>query len=70
MPKLSGIDALKIIKKLTPDVPCIAFSGKAGASERAEAVQCGALKCLEKPFALSQLKEDIKKHLFKQKETL
>jgi DNA-binding response OmpR family regulator len=63
MPGLSGIDALKIIKKLKPDTPCITFSGKAGAEERAEAVECGAMSCLQKPFAISKLKEEIRNHI-------
>ena len=63
MPGLSGVDALKIIKKLKPDTPCITFSGKAGPAERAEAVECGAMSCLQKPFAISQLKEEIRNHI-------
>ncbi len=67
MPRLSGIDALKIIKKLAPNTPCIAFSGNAGPGERAEFVECGAMKCLEKPFAISGLKEQIKDYFRKEK---
>ena len=68
MPRLSGIDALKIIKKIAPGIPCLTFSGMAGPKERAEAVECGAMKCLEKPFSISQLKEDIKNYIPKPEE--
>lgn len=61
MPRLGGTDALRIIKNINPHVPAIAFSGNAGSSEMEETLQCGAIKCFSKPFAVAQLKEDIKK---------
>ena len=60
MPRLSGTDALRIIKKIKPEVPVITFSGNAGASEMAETLECGAIKCLSKPFAIAELKENMK----------
>ena len=60
MPRLSGTDALRIIKSLNPHVPAIMFSGNAGSSERSETLRCGAIKCFAKPFAITQLIEDIK----------
>ena len=60
MPKLSGTDTLKIIKKLNPRVPVITFSGNAGNSEMAESVKFGAIKCLMKPFDIELLKKDIR----------
>jgi two-component system response regulator AtoC len=62
MPKLNGIDALKIIKGINPEVPVITFSGKAGDLEMAESLRCGAIKCFRKPFEIAQLKNDIKSH--------
>jgi DNA-binding response OmpR family regulator len=63
MPRLSGTDALRIMKNINPSVPTIAFSGNAGISEMEETLQCGAIKCFSKPFAIAQLKEDIKNSL-------
>ena len=60
MPRLDGNDVLKIIKKLNPRVPVIAISGNAGNSEMAESLECGALKCLTKPFKIEELKREIK----------
>jgi DNA-binding response OmpR family regulator len=60
MPRLSGTDALRIMKNINPDVPAIAFSGNAGSGEMEETLQFGAIKCFSKPFAIAQLKEDIK----------
>ncbi len=62
MPKLDGINALKIIKKINPDVPAITYSGNAGSGEMAESVRAGALRCLTKPFEIGQLKEEIKRY--------
>jgi two-component system response regulator AtoC len=62
MPRLDGINALRIIKKLNPDVPAITISGNAGSGEMAESVKAGAMRCLTKPFQISQLKDQIKKH--------
>lgn len=63
MPMLDGINTLKIIKKLNPDVPAITFSGNAGSGEMAESVRAGAIRCLTKPFEIAQLKNDIKKYI-------
>lgn len=63
MPGLSGIDALKIIKRLNPSVPIITMSGKAGSRELNESLICGASGCLTKPFEITEIKERIKKHL-------
>ena len=66
MPRLDGINALRIIKKLNP-VPAIAYSGNAGSGELAESVKAGAMRCLTKPFEIAQLKEEIKKYLSRHK---
>jgi len=62
MPRLDGINALRIIRKLAPEMPAITFSGNAGSGEMAESVKAGAIRCLTKPFEISQLKDDLKKH--------
>ncbi len=61
MPRLGGIDALRIIRKLDPKVPAIVFSAVAGANEIVEAELAGAVKFLSKPFEFSVLKEEIAK---------
>lgn len=65
MPKLDGINALKIIKRLNPNVPAITFSGNAGSGEMAESVKAGSLRCLVKPFELDYLKAEIKKYILR-----
>ena len=65
MPKLSGNDALRIIKKINPHVPVITFSGNVGSREMEESIGCGAIKCLRKPFEIAQLKEDMKNYVLR-----
>jgi DNA-binding response OmpR family regulator len=62
MPKLDGINALRIIKRLNPDTPALTFSGNAGTGEMAESIRAGALRCFTKPFEVSQLKDEIQKY--------
>jgi DNA-binding response OmpR family regulator len=60
MPRLTGVDTVRIIKKINPRVPVITYSGDAESIERNESIEAGAMKCLAKPFGIGQLKEDIK----------
>jgi two-component system response regulator AtoC len=62
MPKLDGISALRIMKKINAAGPAITYSGNAGSGEMAESVKAGAIRCLTKPFAISQLKNEIDRY--------
>lgn len=55
MPKLDGIGALKIIRRVTPDLPVIMFTGQAGQGDMYETTRLGAYTCLLKPVDLDQL---------------
>ena len=59
MPRLNGIDALRIMRKMNPRIPVITISGNAGSQEMAESIECGALKCLRKPFEIASLRGDM-----------
>jgi two-component system response regulator AtoC len=61
MPKLDGVNALRIIKKLKPGVSAIAYSGNADSEEIAAVLNAGALHYLAKPFGIAQLMEKIAK---------
>ncbi len=63
MPKLDGINALRIIKKIDPRVPAMTYSGNAGSGEMAESVRAGAIRCMTKPVAIAQLREDIRRYV-------
>jgi two-component system, OmpR family, response regulator len=60
MPRLGGISALRIIRKLNRDVASIAFSGNAGRDEIAEALDAGARQCFMKPFGMAELIDCIR----------
>lgn len=60
MPRLNGTDTLRVIRKINPRVPIITFSGNVASREMEESLECGANRCLTKPFKVGQLKDDIK----------
>lgn len=62
MPKLDGINALRIIKKRDPEIPAMTYSGNAGSGEMAESVRAGAIRCLTKPLPISQLVAEINRY--------
>lgn len=60
MPKLDGIGALRIIRRLVPQLPVILFTGQASQSDMIEGTRRGAFTCLLKPFPTDQLVRVIK----------
>jgi two-component system response regulator AtoC len=62
MPRLDGINALRIMKRLRPELIAITYSGNAGSGEMAESIRAGAVRCLTKPLVISQLREEIEHH--------
>ena len=65
MPRLNGIDALRIITKFKPHTLAILYSGEAEAQAMEESIRAGAMKLLAKPFKIAPLLEDIKSILGK-----
>jgi len=63
MPNLDGVNAVRILKKMHPDLPVITFSGVAGSGDMASSIKAGAIRCLTKPFSIEQLLAEIKKAL-------
>jgi two-component system response regulator AtoC len=55
MPKLDGIGALKIIRRINPRLPVVMFTGQAGHGDMAESARLGAYTCLVKPVAIGKL---------------
>lgn len=55
MPRLDGVNALRIIRKAAPAVPVIMFTGQAGQGDMAASTQYGAFTCLLKPVAPDRL---------------
>ncbi len=60
MPGLDGIETLKKIKEINPDVQVILLTGHATVDKGIEAMKLGAMDFLEKPAEINSLMEKIK----------
>lgn len=60
MPGMSGVNTIKIIKKISYDIGIVACSGRVGKDIMVDSVMTGATACLNKPFTISQLVSQIK----------
>lgn len=60
MPKLDGINALRIIQKIHPNMPVIMFTGQASQREISESASFGAKTCLFKPISTEKLIQSIR----------
>lgn len=60
MPDMSGINAIKIIKKIIPDIGVVSCSGKVERDIMIDSIITGATACLSKPFTTSQMISQIK----------
>jgi CheY-like chemotaxis protein len=58
MPGLDGIQTIRVLKKVTPDVPIIGLTGYVGLGYMAQASAYGVI-CLAKPVAVADLVREI-----------
>lgn len=65
MPGISGIELLKKIKVISPEIPVIMITAFASANDAVEAMKLGAEDYITKPFNLDELKLIIEKSLYK-----
>jgi len=61
MPEMDGIDTLKALKEIKPDIIAIMMTGLAVEDKWQEAMKLGALDYLYKPFELSELQTVLDK---------
>jgi DNA-binding NtrC family response regulator len=61
MPGMDGIEVLKTIKILQPDVPVIIITGYVTVDTAVEAMRNGAVDYLAKPFTPDQISEKVRK---------
>jgi two-component system, NtrC family, response regulator AtoC len=59
MPKLDGINALRIIRRIAPELAVINFTGQAANADMVEAIKLGAYACLLKPIRLEEVLKAI-----------
>ena len=58
MPGLDGIQTIRVLKKVTPDVPIIGLTGYVGLGYMAQAAAYGVI-CLAKPVVMADLIREI-----------
>lgn len=63
MPVMNGLDATRVIRTISSDVPIIAFSAFAFEEDRNRSIESGCNDFLAKPFKKKQLVEMISKYL-------
>ena len=63
MPGMNGIEVLKAVKALQPDVPVIMITGYAPVDTAVEAMRHGALDYITKPFTPEQIMEKVERAL-------
>lgn len=68
MPEITGIDLLKKVKEVNPDLPVIVISGHGDISLAVEAMKIGAMDFLEKPFDDDQLLASVRTALDREAE--
>ena len=57
MPRMTGLEAIRIIQQLASPVPCILFSAKLDEALTRQAQQADVFSVLAKPFRLAQITE-------------
>ena len=63
MPELTGLESLKEIRQFAPDVPVLITSGFDVYKDIEDCMKLGVLKCINKPFLVSDLISTIQKIL-------
>lgn len=56
MPEKNGVDVLREIKSVLPELPVVMMSGYSLQEMKDEAMQLGAAGCLKKPFELDDVR--------------
>ena len=64
MPRMDGPTTIKVLRKLAPDTPIIAFTGYLGRGYMGQAAAEGVI-CLRKPIKLETLLQEIEEVLQK-----
>jgi DNA-binding NtrC family response regulator len=63
MPKISGLDILKQIKSINPDIKVIMVTGYKSVETATKSIQTGAIDYIVKPFNSKEILEKVEKLL-------
>ena len=59
MPEVGGIEALRVIKEVSPDLPVIMLSSAGTPQKLMETLKLGALDFIQKPYTSVQIKKAL-----------
>ncbi len=60
MPEKNGVDVLREIKSVVPQLPVVMMSGYSLQEMKDKAMELGAVGCLKKPFELDDVRQMMK----------
>ena len=63
MPEYDGVEALEEIRKLNPGLPIVMMTGYTVQEKRERIRELGALKCMDKPFEMQDVRKAVKEAL-------
>ena len=63
MPELEGLDTIRSLKTMSPDLPIIAISGSTDSPHLQTALELGATETLRKPFKQEELLTAVSRNL-------
>ncbi len=64
MPKMTGIEATKLIREIDADIPVIAVTAYAQDTDREKIMEAGFNDYISKPFKKNRLASILNRHLF------
>ena len=70
MPNMSGMDVVKSVKHLRPDVDVVVITGYASVDTAVECMKHGAMDYVEKPFTEEELRVFVKHALIKRQDRI
>lgn len=59
MPEVGGIEALRVMKEVNPDLPVIMLSSAGTPQKLMETLKLGALDFIQKPYTKAQIKKAV-----------
>jgi CheY-like chemotaxis protein len=70
MPAMAGVEVVKSVKHMRPDIDVIIITGYATVETAVECMKFGAMDYVQKPFTEDELRAFVKKAVFKRKDRL
>lgn len=70
MPAMDGVEVVKSVKHMRPDIDVIIITGFATVETAVECMRFGAMDYVQKPFTEDELRAFVKKAVFKRKDSI